>query len=527
MDALCAFRSMLDKNKGYLAAITFCLILVSPLIPTGLGLKQYTRLNEIFIIAAAGMIFIINLISGRVFKFKKIELLLLVLGLWMSVSILHGYIFLGVTPSPRDFYQIFNIILFGIYFRLGTFFNHKDVNRAGVLRLFFISILGLNFISIIQLSQWGVKNILPLYVPARGGHLERYILYCAYTGGLSRTLGIITSPTSFSIIMVVIITLLAAWIIYNPTKSKRFGLSVTLLFTASVISMILTFSRSGFIALIISQLFLFCMVKFKERIHISKIILYYFLVLILSLTFVFNINKFLNTSFSNLRGFRVSFMFSKGEMKPGLSDSSQGLSSANEAIQFSKYETFLPENIPYAISDATSQGSSSEKAAIQLSKYKTHLPPGQTSYGVSDVTNRVLLWKNGIQKGMLSPIFGWGPAHASNIKAEETGLSSKEGKYFYGPHNEYIDIFIQTGLIGLILFLALFISVFRKANQILKENTGYFVLFLARSVQTIIIAFAIFDLADGFWFNAIIPAMLMMLFGAMYGTDRQQKQEPV
>jgi O-antigen ligase len=147
----------------------------------------------------------------------------------------------------------------------------------------------------------------------------------------------------------------------------------------------------------------------------------------------------------------------------------------------------------------------------------------EQSYGVSDLTNRIILWKYGIEKAVMSPIFGWGIANASNILADKMGIAGS-GMGFYGPHNEYVDIFLRTGLVGLFLWAALFISIFRKANKLLKLYSDSFAIFIARSVQAILIALAVFDLSDGFWFNATTPAIAMMIFGVMYGLDKRKKE---
>lgn len=451
------------KNRSYLPVIIFCLLLISPLIPTGLGLKKYTRLNEIYLVIATIALFMTNAVKGKPIGIKKTEHLLVILGLWMSISISFGYLFLDVIPSPRDFYQVFNIMLFVLYFRVGTFFNYKNEKLSSMLKILFIAILGLNIISISQIFPWGFKYILPLYVPEAGGYLERYQLYYSYTGTVSRTLGIITSPTSFSIILVIIIIMIVAWIVYMPARNRGHSLLINLLLILSLVTLILTFSRTGFIALIMSQLYFLIIAKSKDRRRISKIIIPYILVFALLITFLSCFDKLFDIPLSSLRGFRLSYLIS------GAGD-------------------------------------------------QAYIIGGKA---VSDIERRLILWGKGIQKGMMSPIFGWGPAHASNIKAEELGIVGSD-RAFYGAHNEYIEVFMQTGLVGLVLLLSLFIGMFRKANRLLKENSDRFAVFVARSVQAIIVALVVFDLAVGFWFNAITPAILMIIFGVMYSLDKQQ-----
>ncbi|MCX6765272.1 MAG: O-antigen ligase family protein [Candidatus Nealsonbacteria bacterium] len=449
------FKIIIVRNSSYIPVIIFCLLLISPFLHTGLVIKQYTRLNEIFLIIVAIVILANNVTKEKLIGIKKIEFLLLILSLWTSISNLFGYMFLDVIPCASDFYPVFNILLFAIYFRLGTFFDFEQGKTGNMLRFLFITILFFNFISISQLSHWGYSNILPLYVPC--GFLQSSNLF----EPLSRTLGIMGNPCSFSIILVIILILLVAWIMYIQEMNKKFSFSLILLLLSTSVSLILTFSRTGFVALTISLPFLLMMAKFRDGRNISKIMLPCTVITVLIIILLLNYNYFFYISFSSLRGFRLDNIFSVTK---------------------------------------------------------------EQSYGVSDLTNRIVLWKYGFEKAVMSPIFGWGLANASNIQADIMGIAGS-GMAFYGPHNEYVDIFLRTGLVGLFLWLALFFSIFRKANRLLELYSDSFTIFISRSVQAILVALAVFDLADGFWFNATIPAIAMVIFGAMYGLEKRKKYD--
>jgi O-antigen ligase len=140
----------------------------------------------------------------------------------------------------------------------------------------------------------------------------------------------------------------------------------------------------------------------------------------------------------------------------------------------------------------------------------------------SVISGRFYHWKMGFLKYMLSPVFGWGLSIGDNMLNESWGLTETI-RGFYAPHSEYIDLLLTTGIIGLAIYLLFFITIYKKASMLSKNKTDCFSVFLGRSVQAIIIALAIFSFADGFWFSAFVPALLMLLFGAMYAVDKRQK----
>jgi len=456
---------IIQKKKGYVTVILFSLLLISPLIPTGLPLKKYTRLNEMFLIVSVIILFASNAVRGKSVKLNNSEGLLCLIGISLLFSTCLSYLLLDVIPTLVDFYCVFNIGLFCLYFRFGTFFEYKNKNVSVMLKMLFISVLALNIISISQIFPWGFKNVLPLYVPEGYSESIGYQQLYEATGTIGRIPGIIASPTSFSIILVIIVITISGWIVYMPVRHKMNSLLIKALLILSTVTLVLTFSRSGLLALIISMIYLFRVARFKDKRNISTIMMSYILASVLLVTPLLYLDKLFNIPLSSLRGFRLSYLIS------GAGDMS------------------------YTIKGE----------------------------GVSDIENRLNRWKRGIIKGVKSPIFGWGPANANRLQ----GNLLKAEKRFPVSHNEYIEIFVQTGLVGLVLLFSFFVSVFRKAGTIAKNSADEFSVYIARSVRSIIVALAIFDLGDGFWFNPIIPSILMIIFGAMYAAGKNSSALPI
>ncbi len=73
-------------------------------------------------------------------------------------------------------------------------------------------------------------------------------------------------------------------------------------------------------------------------------------------------------------------------------------------------------------------------------------------------------WRSGIQQGLIKPVIGLGPSssrkHCKTLP--EKGIDWLPGKNYCGnhPHNYYIQIFAETGLVGLTLSILMFYFLF-------------------------------------------------------------------
>lgn len=134
--------------------------------------------------------------------------------------------------------------------------------------------------------------------------------------------------------------------------------------------------------------------------------------------------------------------------------------------------------------------------------------------GMSDLEGRIATWTDGFQRAMdISP--WWGRGAMSGEPFDESIYGS------IAPHNEYISIIVYGGLVGFVLYLLFFSYMFWKSDKLIRRMRGdYRVMFLCRSIQAIIIALAVFSMADGFWYNTVVPPILMILFGVMHSFER-------
>ena len=83
-------------------------------------------------------------------------------------------------------------------------------------------------------------------------------------------------------------------------------------------------------------------------------------------------------------------------------------------------------------------------------------------------------WRGGIQQGLANPIKGMGPSSTRNIckKLEPSLHNWLPGKNYCGnhPHNFYIQLFAETGIIGLTLGCIMFVSIILSCYRARIDN---------------------------------------------------------
>ena len=83
-------------------------------------------------------------------------------------------------------------------------------------------------------------------------------------------------------------------------------------------------------------------------------------------------------------------------------------------------------------------------------------------------------WRGGIQQGLMTPFKGAGPSGTRNtcINLDTTQPEWLPGKNNCGnhPHNIYVQLFAEVGIIGLILGSIMFVSITVSCFQVRKTN---------------------------------------------------------
>ena len=174
------------------------------------------------------------------------------LALSLSISILFGYIFLGVYPAIIDFYQVFNLFLFVLYFRIGRLSSEANFDK--IVKVVSIIFLTYSIFNIITMFGWGFEVLLPYYIPEEP-YLRNKASY-DWIGFMPRSVGIMGNANSSAIVSNIVFILSIAWLYIFKSK-KRFSIYSKIVFFFIIISTMSHFSRTGLLSLFCGMLALF------------------------------------------------------------------------------------------------------------------------------------------------------------------------------------------------------------------------------------------------------------------------------
>ncbi len=106
------------------------------------------------------------------------------------------------------------------------------------------------------------------------------------------------------------------------------------------------------------------------------------------------------------------------------------------------------------------------------------LNPHQISEGAKDLPisakHRLFIWDFVSEKAMQRPVLGWGHGASRQIEVANTEMIELEGYELHPlpthPHNNLIQIFLENGIIGLALYIALMCKYLFKWYNSFKNN---------------------------------------------------------
>ena len=160
----------------------------------------------------------------------------------------------------------------------------------------------------------------------------------------------------------------------------------------------------------------------------------------------------------------------------------------------------------------------------------------EDSKNKSATIGRLVLWIPSFTKIKYSPILGWGPqrSYFSNIP-EEVDWEDVPPQDFLGhilwyqnkinsdpvtvhyPHNGFLNVWVQFGLIGLLLVLALYRVAWKQSY--LKSFNTYSDLnqySYKRLTRSFFYSLIVFELTHGFWVITNIGTFACLIMGSMF-----------
>jgi len=121
---------------------------------------------------------------------------------------------------------------------------------------------------------------------------------------------------------------------------------------------------------------------------------------------------------------------------------------------------------------------------------------------------RLTNWEDDIALWQQSPLLGWGPG-------KETISSIVD--------NEWLLLLRRYGLLGVVVFILWFVSVYRTLSRIGRETRNNYTETFCTSLQATLIAYAIFMIPAGVYHSLQLMPILLIFLGLAY-TQRQSLQ---
>jgi O-antigen ligase len=146
------------------------------------------------------------------------------------------------------------------------------------------------------------------------------------------------------------------------------------------------------------------------------------------------------------------------------------------------------------------------EATEQAYDYGLRAQPGETSIG-----SRLHFWKRSAQWIAQHPLLGagtggWAEAFYAATEGDDAFMHNRARNH---PHNEYVHLAVQLGPLGLVLFVALLVTAFRRAARL---PGGYCAL-----AQGFVLAFAVGCLFSDFLYDSTEGHLWAVLGGALFG----------
>jgi O-antigen ligase len=151
------------------------------------------------------------------------------------------------------------------------------------------------------------------------------------------------------------------------------------------------------------------------------------------------------------------------------------------------------------------------QAVAEAQDYRAQHDPGETSIGL-----RLHFWRRSLDSLAQRPILGagtggWSAAFYEATAGDPPFLHDRAHEH---PHNEYLLLAVQLGPLGLLLFIALLVTAFRRARQLPQLE--------AELARGLVLAFATGCLFSDFLWDSTEGHIWAVLGGALFGGSRRQ-----
>ncbi|MDD2657802.1 MAG: O-antigen ligase family protein, partial [Candidatus Pacebacteria bacterium] len=126
------------------------------------------------------------------------------------------------------------------------------------------------------------------------------------------------------------------------------------------------------------------------------------------------------------------------------------------------------------------------------------------------VSSRLFIWRTVSQEAMNRPLLGYGAEHVSTPFDRVYDPSVMTEEWFDRSHNAYLDYFVQFGIGGLLLYLALIALILRTGWRLFKAGNRHGLFLIGIAGTYAIQNFFVFDTAMTFWLLLALAATALV-----------------
>ncbi len=391
--------------------------------------------------------------------------------------------------------------------KLKTVIKISSLSAIFVLIIGYVQLFSVFFISLYDFWQYWAANIIPVFYGENLGRLlaASNTWFSYYGEGIPPTLrmfSVFPDSHSFALFNIVSVPFLLALAVYFKSKAdiKKYRLTV-LLVILSLFAVILSGSRGAWVGAImplILSLATLTIVKFsgKEKLGNSDFL-------------IKNLKLFIPHNGIPFAGKLKNFII---------------------IIPKIVTVTFIIFFLSFPISSVVLN--ESQKAEFERLNDKSGKKYEQLSFkrfaSVIDVTEtsnkgRIEIWKDTLNSIKKHPILGIGFGNFPIILEQD--LST--GKKGASAHNIYLDIWAETGILGLAMFLLIFYEIGKTAYGVFRDSNDEIFKIFGAAVTIYLIWILGYGLFDVVLFNDKVLMLFTVAIGLLYGLADLDKKKPL
>jgi O-antigen ligase len=144
-----------------------------------------------------------------------------------------------------------------------------------------------------------------------------------------------------------------------------------------------------------------------------------------------------------------------------------------------------------------------------------HQIAGQAKDLPISAKHRLFIWDFASDKAMERPIFGFGHGASRQIEAQEDEVISYQGYELdplpTHPHNNLVQIFLENGVVGLLLYLALMVKYLFSWHRFSKNSPSLMAAGYSCFASFFVISMISFNMWQSWWLASFLFAALMMV----------------